>query len=77
MTNAPGEGRTAGALQRGEAEARLHPCLALLHNTLNNIIDFKVWKTDNMIFVILLYLPVIHFWLPLNSLDRYLYAFIY
>lgn len=30
--------------------ARLHPCLALLHNKLNNIIDFKEWKTDNMIF---------------------------
>lgn len=57
--------------------ARLHPCLALLHNKPNNIINFKKWETDNMIFVILLYSPVIHFWLPLNSLDRYLYVFFY
>lgn len=57
--------------------SRLHSCLALLYNKLNNITDFKEWKTENMIFVILLYSPVIHFWLPLKSLDRYSYVFVY
>lgn len=57
--------------------ARLHPCLALLHNKPNDINRFKEWKTDNMIFVILLYSPVLHFWVPFHSLDGYLYVLVY
>lgn len=57
--------------------ARLHPCLAVPHHKPNDINHFKEWKTDNTIFVILLYSPVLYFWVPLDSLDVYLYVPVY
>lgn len=57
--------------------ARFHPCLDLLHNKPTDMNHFQEQKTDNTIFVILLYSPILHFWMPLDSFDGYLYVLVY
>lgn len=67
----------AVALQRLEAECQTPSLPCPLHNKPNDINHLKEWKTDNMIFVILLYSPVLHFWVHLDSSDGYLYVLVY